>query len=154
RPPSPSCTTAASSPPADTTRSSPTRPYEPPTPASPTCLRSEVPMLRVENLVAGYGTVTVLHDVTLTVPTGHVVTVTGLSGAGKTTLLHTIAGLLCPTGGVVSHRGIDLHRLPTHDVARAGVALVPQGRRVFGSLTVAEHLTIAASRRPGPWTTQ
>ena len=107
-------------------------------------------MLRVERLSAGYGPVLVVRDVSFTVPAGGIAVAVGPNGAGKTTLVHAIAGLLATRDGVIHHRGVPLHRRSAHRIARAGVALVPQGRRVFGSLTVAEHLALAA--RPGPWT--
>jgi branched-chain amino acid transport system ATP-binding protein len=107
-------------------------------------------VLRVERLSAGYGAAIVLRDLSFTVPPNTVAAVAGPNGAGKTTLLHAIAGLLPPRDGRIHFRGVPLHRRSAHHIARAGVALVPQGRRVFGSLTVAEHLALA--RRPGPWT--
>jgi branched-chain amino acid transport system ATP-binding protein len=107
-------------------------------------------VLRVERLSAGYGSSIVLRDLSFTVPANTVAVAAGPNGAGKTTLLHAIAGLLPPRNGRIHHCGVPLHRRSAYRVARAGVALVPQGRRVFGSLTVAEHLAVA--RRPGPWT--
>src|SRR5688572_16839623 len=101
-------------------------------------------MLRVEHLGAGYGGLVVLRDVSLVVPTGTLLVVAAPNGAGKTTLLHAIAGLLSPCDGAAHHHGVVLTGLGAHSVARAGVALVPQGRRVFASLTVAEHLALAA----------
>ncbi|MFG2039185.1 ABC transporter ATP-binding protein [Dactylosporangium sp. NPDC048998] len=106
--------------------------------------------LTVEGLQAGYGGGTVLHGVDLTVPAGTALAVLGRNGAGKTTLVHTVCGLLRPKGGSVRLDGEELAGRPAHRVARAGVALVPQGRRVFPSLTVAEHLRL--SRRRGEWT--
>jgi branched-chain amino acid transport system ATP-binding protein len=105
--------------------------------------------LTVQGLRSGYGGGTVLHGVDLAVPTGTALAVLGRNGAGKTTLVHTICGLLRPKGGSVRLDDEELAGRPAHRVARAGVALVPQGRRVFGSLTVAEHLTL--SRRRGEW---
>ncbi|MFC6015878.1 ABC transporter ATP-binding protein [Plantactinospora solaniradicis] len=106
-------------------------------------------MLRVSGLFAGYDGGTVLHDVDLEVAAGRVQALVGRNGAGKSTLVHAIAGLLRPYRGVVSVDGRDLAGRPAHRVARAGVGLVPQGRRVFPRLTVAEHLSLAASvRRP------
>jgi branched-chain amino acid transport system ATP-binding protein len=107
-------------------------------------------VLRVERLSAGYGPAIVLRDLSFTVPPNTVAVVAGPNGAGKTTLLHAVAGLLPPRDGRIDFRGVPLHGRSAHRIARAGVALVPQGRRVFGSLTVAEHLALA--RRPGPWT--
>ena len=106
-------------------------------------------MLRVDQLAAGHGRATILRGVTFDVPTGTICTVIGPNGAGKTTLAHTIAGLLPTHDGGIYHHGVALHQLPAHLIARVGVALVPQGRRIFDSLTVAEHLTLA--HRPGPW---
>ncbi|GAA1516144.1 ABC transporter ATP-binding protein [Dactylosporangium maewongense] len=108
--------------------------------------------LTIEGLHAGYGGGTVLHGVDLTVPEGTALAVLGMNGAGKTTLVHTIAGLVKARSGSVQLGGTELARRPAHAIARAGVALVPQGRRVFASLTVAEHLTL--SRRKGEWTRQ
>ena len=108
--------------------------------------------LTIEGLHAGYGGGTVLHGVDLVVPEGAALAVLGMNGAGKTTLVHTIAGLVKARSGSVRLGGAELARRPAHAIARAGVALVPQGRRVFASLTVAEHLTL--SRRKGEWTRQ
>ncbi|MET7392136.1 ABC transporter ATP-binding protein [Dactylosporangium sp. NPDC005572] len=106
--------------------------------------------LTISGLHAGYGGGTVLHGVDLQVPQGTALAVLGRNGAGKTTLVHTIAGLLRAREGRVVLGDRDLTGRPAHKVARAGVGLVPQGRRVFASLTVAEHLHL--SRRPGDWT--
>jgi branched-chain amino acid transport system ATP-binding protein len=104
-------------------------------------------MLHIEALHAGYGDGTVLHDLHLDAAAGQVHAVAGVNGAGKTTLLHTIAGLLRPTSGRILLDGRDITDLPTHRRARAGTALVPQGRRVFATLTVAEHLAISTRHR-------
>ncbi len=104
-------------------------------------------MLRVEDLRAGYDGGTVLHGITLAVPAGEVHAIVGHNGAGKTTLLHAIAGLVPPMAGRVHVDDRDVSGLPAHRIARAGVALVPQGRRVFASLTVAEHFTLPRARR-------
>ncbi|MEN3609600.1 ABC transporter ATP-binding protein [Plantactinospora sp. ZYX-F-223] len=104
-------------------------------------------MLRVQGLRAGYDGGTVLHDVDIEVPAGTVQALVGRNGAGKSTLVHAVAGLLRPYRGIVSVDGADLAGKPAHRVARAGVGLVPQGRRVFPRLTVSEHLTLAASLR-------
>jgi branched-chain amino acid transport system ATP-binding protein len=71
----------------------------------------------------------------------------GRNGAGKTTTIRSIVGLTPPRRGSIVFNGEDITRLPTHEIAKRGIGLVPQGRRVFGSLTVHEHLDIAASRR-------
>lgn len=108
--------------------------------------------LTIEGLRAGYGGGTVLHGVDLVVPEGAALAVLGMNGAGKTTLVHTIAGLVKAKAGRVRLGDAELAGRPAHRIARAGVALVPQGRRVFASLTVAEHLGL--SRRKGEWTRQ
>jgi branched-chain amino acid transport system ATP-binding protein len=114
-------------------------------------------LLEVRGLTAGYAGSTVLNGVGLAVPAGEVVGLLGRNGAGKSTLISAVMGLIRPTAGAVLVDGRDLAGRAPHVVARAGVALVPQGRRVFASLTVAEHLAIAARqgrRRPGGWTTE
>lgn len=113
-------------------------------------------MLTIDELRAGYDGGSVLHRVTLTVATGTVHAVVGPNGAGKTTLLHTIAGLIHPTAGTITHHGATITGRPAHRIARNGVRLVPQGRRVFAQLTVLEHLHLAhrARRSTGPWTPQ
>ena len=116
-------------------------------------------MLDISQLTAGYGGSTVLHGVDLTVQAGTVHAVVGHNGAGKTTLVHAVAGLLRPSGGTVRVNGADVTGRPAHRIARAGVGLVPQGRRVFARLTVAEHLRLAQrtrrdrEARPDDWTT-
>ena len=111
--------------------------------------------LRVDQLYAGYGGGVALSGVTLAVPAGGVHTVVGLNGAGKTTLVHALAGLVRPYSGRVELAGRDLAGLPPHRVARAGVRLVPAGRRVFASLRVDEHLRLSYRSAPdNPWTPQ
>jgi len=108
-------------------------------------------MLDVRDLTAGYATGTVLRGVSLTVAAGELLALLGRNGMGKTTLLRAVCGLRPPalTGGSVRVAGEEVTGLPAYQVARRGVSLVPQGRRVFGSLTVEENLRIAA--RPGGW---
>ncbi|MEU6076920.1 ABC transporter ATP-binding protein [Micromonospora sp. NPDC047074] len=104
-------------------------------------------MLRTERLTAGYGGGIVLHEVTLDVAAGTVQAVVGRNGAGKTTLVHTLAGLVRPHAGRIEIGGVQVAGRQPHRIARCGVGLVPQGRRVFSRLTVAEHLALAAT----PW---
>jgi branched-chain amino acid transport system ATP-binding protein len=110
-------------------------------------------MLEVVDVHAGYTTARVLHGVSLTVGEGEVVAVLGRNGMGKTTLLRAICGLRPPavTAGTLRFGDRDLASLATHDVARAGISIVPQGRRLFASLTVAENLRIANRRARGGW---
>ena len=108
-------------------------------------------MLEVEDLAGGYPGTRVLDGVDLSVPEGGVLCLVGRNGVGKTTFMHTVMGML-PATGRVRFDGADLLGRPTHKIARAGLALVPQGRRVFGPLTVEENLTIAAhTGRDGHW---
>jgi branched-chain amino acid transport system ATP-binding protein len=111
------------------------------------------PLLHVEGLRSGYGDSQVLHGIDLEVPEGQVVAVLGRNGTGKTTLMHTMLGLVPRTSGRVLVDGVDVSSLATHEIAQRGLRIVPQGRRVFTSLTVEENLRVAVSRRdPGPWT--
>jgi branched-chain amino acid transport system ATP-binding protein len=107
-------------------------------------------MLSIRALTAGYAGGTVLRDLDLDLPAGTVHVVAGRNGAGKTTLIHTVAGLLRPYAGSIRVGGAELAGRPAHRVAAAGVGLVPQGRRVFASLTVTEHLRLAAAPRRRP----
>jgi branched-chain amino acid transport system ATP-binding protein len=106
-------------------------------------------MLEVRNVWAGYATGAVLRDVSVTVAEGQLLALLGRNGMGKTTLLRVISGLRPPvlTQGSIRLAGEEVSALPSHQVARRGLSLVPQGRRVFGSLTVEENLAIVD--RPG-----
>ena len=115
------------------------------------------PLLAVEDLHAGYGAGSVLHGVTLEVQPGEVVSLLGRNGMGKTTTVCTIMGLLRPTRGTVRVRGVPQEGRPCHEVARAGIGPVPEGRQVFPNLTVEENLVATAARRATraePWTLQ
>ncbi|MEV0384687.1 ABC transporter ATP-binding protein [Nonomuraea sp. NPDC050643] len=110
-------------------------------------------LLDVRDLVAGYDGGRVLNEVGLHVDAGEAVTLLGRNGVGKTTLVHTIMGFVRPDRGTIRLDGRDVAREPASAVARAGVAIVPQGRRVFAPLTVEEHLQIADRHRGrGEWT--
>ncbi|PYE21204.1 ABC transporter ATP-binding protein [Paraburkholderia silvatlantica] len=97
-------------------------------------------MLHIENLCAGYGDVDVVHNLTLDVLPNEVVGVLGCNGAGKTTLVKAIMGLLPRMSGQVGFLGQSLTGLRTHEIARRGIGLVPQGRWIFPKLTVRENL--------------
>ncbi|MGB2496210.1 MAG: ABC transporter ATP-binding protein [Candidatus Puniceispirillaceae bacterium] len=99
-------------------------------------------MLRVENLSSGYGDIRVLHDVSFSVEAGEIVCLLGRNGAGKTTCLKTIMGLLRAQSGSVTCDGVGVSRLPANEVPRHGIGYIPQGRRLFAELTVAENLEI------------
>ena len=111
------------------------------------------PLLRVERVDAFYGDFQALFGVSLAVGAGQVVAVIGANGAGKSTLLKCIAGLMHPRAGAIAFDGGDITTTPAFNVVKRGIALVPEGRRLFPSLTVEENLLIGGeSRRPGPWT--
>jgi branched-chain amino acid transport system ATP-binding protein len=104
-------------------------------------------MLQVQGLVAGYGKVQVLHELTLTVPEGTLVTLIGSNGAGKTTTLRTISGMLQPEAGRIELGGRDIAGLPPHAISRLGMAHSPEGRRVFSTLSVLDNLLLGAFPR-------
>jgi branched-chain amino acid transport system ATP-binding protein len=109
-------------------------------------------MLEVDDLHAAYGESWIVQGVSLRVADGQIAAVLGRNGVGKTTLIHAIAGLNPPRRGHVRLNGQDIAGLPAHQIARRGVGLVPQGRRVFPSLDVREHLSVGARKgRGGGW---
>jgi branched-chain amino acid transport system ATP-binding protein len=110
---------------------------------------SEAPALAIEDVVAGYGQVTVLHGVSVNVPAASITTVLGANGAGKTTLLRTISGFVRPRRGRVLVRGTNLALRRPEDISRAGVAHVPEGQGVITELTVEENLRLGALNRRG-----
>jgi branched-chain amino acid transport system ATP-binding protein len=99
-------------------------------------------MLRVDGVIVDYGHVRVLRDFSLGLDAGEVIGLLGRNGAGKTTALKTIMGLVRPRRGSIQLDGAELTRIPAHLVPKHGVAYVPQGRRLFGDLTVEENLRI------------
>lgn len=111
------------------------------------------PLLEVRAIDAYYGDFQALFGVSLKVNAGEVAAVIGANGAGKSTLLKIIAGLLHPKAGDIVFEGEPISAAPAFAVVNRGIALVPEGRRLFPSLTVEENLLIGGqSRRPGPWT--
>lgn len=104
-------------------------------------------MLRVAGLTARYGPVEALHEADLEVASGEIVALVGPNGAGKTTLLHTIVGLLATEAGTATFNGAPITGRATEDIARAGLVLVPEHRRIFGSLTVEENLQVGTVAR-------
>ncbi|PYE51809.1 ABC transporter ATP-binding protein [Deinococcus yavapaiensis] len=103
--------------------------------------------LTIENLKAGYGKVQVLWDVSVTVEPGEFVAVIGANGAGKTTTLRAVSGIVKPTGGRVTLGGTDLARLSPTQIVKHGLGHVPEGRELFGFMTVLENLELGASVR-------
>lgn len=105
-------------------------------------------ILEVENIHTYYGNIHALKGISLTVEEGEVVTLIGANGAGKSTTLNTISGLLRPRQGKIKLAGEDLSQFAAHDIVAKGVVQVPEGRRVFGRLTVTENLEMGAFTRP------
>ena len=103
-----------------------------------------MPLLEVNDIHTYYGKIHALKGVSLTVDEGEIVTLIGANGAGKTTTLGTISGLLSPREGTVTFDGQDMTAVDPHDVVTHGVVQVPEGRRVFASLTVEENLRMGA----------
>ena len=104
-------------------------------------------MLRLEGVSAGYGPVQVLHELSLEVRSGEVLCLMGRNGAGKTTTLKAIMGLLPLGAGRILLDGEDVSKLPAHAVPRRGIGYVPQGRRLFTEMTVAENIEIGLMTR-------
>jgi branched-chain amino acid transport system ATP-binding protein len=105
-------------------------------------------VLEVSDLRVGYGKIQVVWGVSLRIAQGETVAVVGANGAGKTTLLRTIAGLLRPSAGRIVFRGREIAGTPPHQVARQGVALVPEGRELFPHMSVYENLLLGARLCP------
>ena len=101
-------------------------------------------MLELQQLTAGYGEARALWDVSMSVATGELLCVVGPNGAGKTTLVNTIAGILKPQAGRIVMEGRDITPLAPHRYCEAGIALVPEGRRLFTGMTVAENLDVGS----------
>lgn len=101
-------------------------------------------MLEIQNINAYYGNIHALKDVSLNVDKGEIVTLIGANGAGKSTTLKTISGLLRPRQGTIQLEGEDLTRYRPHEIVVKGVVQVPEGRRIFGRLTVTENLEMGA----------
>jgi len=101
-------------------------------------------LLRVEKVTFAYGQVSVLNEVSLVVNTGEIVGLIGPNNAGKSTLLRTIAGLLQPQEGSIMLNGEDLLRLSPYEIVECGLTLVPEGRQIFGEMTVEENLLLGA----------
>ncbi len=104
-------------------------------------------MLEVRDVHTYYGESHVLQGVSLEVPEGRVIALLGRNGVGKTTLIRSVIGFTPPRRGSIRYRGAEIGGLASHRIARLGIGLIPQGRRVFPSLDVGEHLTVTARRR-------
>lgn len=104
-------------------------------------------MIKIDDLVVAYGGIEALKGISLEVPSGKIVTLVGANGAGKSTTLKSIVGLVKPKSGNIDYEGTDLTKLNTERMVEKGIALVPEGRRVFADLTVLENLKIGAYTR-------
>ncbi|MGI9253756.1 MAG: ABC transporter ATP-binding protein [Thermomicrobiales bacterium] len=104
--------------------------------------------LQLTDIRVFYGAIQAVKGVSLEVHDRELVTVVGANGAGKTTTLRTISGLFRPRTGTISYGGRDLTKLDAHEIVGLGIAQAPEGRQIFGSLTVRENLMLGATRRP------
>ncbi len=109
-------------------------------------------MLEIKNLVAGYGPITALFGIDLKLKRGATLALIGANGAGKSTLLRNITGLIAPNDGEIQYDGQNISGFKSHKIASMGIAMVPEGRRLFPSLTVEENLVMGAcTKRKGSW---
>jgi branched-chain amino acid transport system ATP-binding protein len=109
-------------------------------------------LLHTDHLLAYYGDFQALYGVSLRVEEGETVALIGANGAGKSTFLKSITGLVKHGGGAMTFAGDDISRAPAHKILAKGIALVPEGRRLFPSLSVEENLLMGGyAKRPGPW---
>src|SRR5262245_16951517 len=104
-------------------------------------------MLTIRNLRSGYGKIEVLHEVSLAIDRGQIVTLIGANGAGKTTLLKTISGLIRPTAGAIEFEGRSIARTPAHKIVALGLSQVPEGRAILKRMTVMDNLRMGAFTR-------
>jgi branched-chain amino acid transport system ATP-binding protein len=104
-------------------------------------------MLEIKNLVASYGKVQVLHDISLSVPEGKLVALIGSNGAGKTTTLRAVSGMISPESGSITLDGQSIGGLPSYEITRYGLAHSPEGRRVFPTQSVRDNLLLGAYPR-------
>ena len=107
-------------------------------------------LLEIKNLHVRYGRVAALHGINLYVRQGEIVAILGANGAGKTTTLHAISGLLRPAQGEIHFEAHPSHQLPADRLVEMGIAQAPEGRRIFGTLTVRENLNLGAFTRHDP----
>lgn len=101
-------------------------------------------MLKLENVVSGYGHITALKSINLEVPQGSIVSLIGANGAGKSTTMRSIMGLVKPTEGRITFEGKDITSMKTHDIVKAGISLVPEGRQILQDMSVYENLEMGA----------
>jgi len=104
-------------------------------------------LLTVDHLSVFYGAVQALREVSFTVAKGEIVTLIGANGAGKSTTLRALSGVVCPSAGSIEHDGKSIAGLPSHRIARLGIAHVPEGRGIFANMSVRENLEMGAYTR-------
>src|SRR6185436_6234630 len=107
-------------------------------------MRASPMLLELKGLEAGYGGIRAVKGIDLEVRPGELVCLIGANGAGKTTTLRAITGIVRPAAGAVRYDGADISRMKPHEIARRGLALVPEGRGVFAQLTIEENLAMGA----------
>jgi branched-chain amino acid transport system ATP-binding protein len=108
-------------------------------------------MLSIKNVEVRYGAVPAIRDLNLNVDKGEIVTLLGANGAGKTTTLRMISGLHRPYAGTVELEGVLINNTPAHNLVDMGLSHIPEGRRIFGTMTVTENLEMGAFRRKGSY---
>ena len=108
---------------------------------------AKAPMLRVTDLEVYYGAIHALKGLSLEVNEGEIVTLIGANGAGKSTTLRTISGLIAPKSGTITFEGTNIAGKGAHEIVRAGISQVPEGRRIFAEMTVLENLELGAFTR-------
>jgi branched-chain amino acid transport system ATP-binding protein len=114
--------------------------------SKPTAKKGE-PLLKLTNVVAGYGDIEIVRGISLHVDKGEVVTVVGANGAGKTTILRTLCGLIPLKSGSLEFDGLTLGNHPPHDIVEAGITMVPEGRQLFPFISVRDNLLMGAYKK-------
>ncbi len=108
-------------------------------------------MLKLSGVIAGYGEITIIKGIDLHVEEGSITAIIGSNGAGKSTIMKTITGIVANRGGKIIFRGEDISSIPSYDRVKLGISLVPEGREIFGRLTVEKNLAMGAyTVRSGP----
>ena len=110
-------------------------------------MAAAAPLLEIDGLHVKYGNVEALHGIAIAVRQGEIVTILGANGAGKSTTLRAVSGLLRPSRGEIRFEGKPTHSIPAHERVRLGISQAPEGRRIFGTLTVSENLALGAFTR-------
>ena len=119
------------------------------TPADPASSSAAAPLLKVSGLTAGYGRIEVLHGLDFTVDSGQLVALVGANGAGKTTLLRVLSGVHAASAGVITFAGKPIQSLPPYRRVERGICQSPEGRQVFGPMSVEDNILLGAYRRRG-----